>query len=219
MGKINILVADDHAMMRAGLRMLIDAQLDMAVVGEAGDGREAIEQAKSLHPDLVLLDLSMPGLGGIPAIELLRKEAPGARVLVLTMHEDSEYLRQALEAGASGYLVKRAADTELLAAIRAVRRDEVYVHSSLTSTLLEMTFEKGQKGERTDGVTDLSKREIEVLRLLALGYTNRQIAGKLFLSVKTIETYRARITEKLQLPTRAELVRYAIKHGLLTPDM
>ncbi len=218
MDKTKILIADDHAVMRAGLRMLIDAQPDMAVVGEAGDGREAIERARTSRPDVLLLDLSMPGLGGIAAIDLLRKEAPTTKVLILTMHEDSEYLRQALEAGASGYLVKSAADTELLAAIRAVRRGEVYVYSSLTGALLDLAFEKRQKRPEREGVADLSKREIEVLRLLALGHTNQQIADKLFLSVKTIETYRARITEKLQLPTRAELVRYAIKHGLLTPD-
>ncbi|HSB80959.1 MAG TPA: response regulator transcription factor [Candidatus Methylomirabilis sp.] len=218
MDKFRVLVADDHAVMRAGLRMLIDAQPDMGVVGEAGDGQEAIEHAKASRPDLLLLDLSMPGLGGIAAIELLRKEAPQTKVLILTMHEDPEYLRQALGAGASGYLVKSAAGTELLAAIRAVRRGEVYIYSSLTSTLLDMAFDKRQKQEERDGVANLSKREIEVLRLLALGHTNRQIADKLFLSVKTIDTYRARITEKLQLPTRAELVRYAIKHGLLTPD-
>jgi two-component system response regulator NreC len=218
MEKTRVVVVDDHAVMRAGLRMLIDAQPDMAVVGEAGNGREAIEQAKASRPDLLLLDLSMPGLGGIATIELLRKEAPQAKVLILTMHDDPEYLRQVLEAGASGYLVKNAADTELLAAMRAVRRGEVYVYSSLTGALLDMAFDKRQKREERDAVADLSKREIEVLRLLALGHTNQQIADRLFLSVKTIETYRSRITEKLQLPTRAELVRYAIKHGLLTPD-
>jgi two-component system response regulator NreC len=218
MDRIRVLVADDHAVMRAGLRMLLDAQLDMAVVAEAGNGRDAVAQVKASRPDVVLLDLSMPGLGGIAAVELLRKEAPQAQVLILTMHEDPEYLRQALEAGASGYLVKSAADTELLAAIRAIRRGEKYVYSSLTGALLDMALEKRQKQVEQRGVADLSKREIEVLRLLALGHTNKQIADRLFLSVKTIETYRARIIEKLQLPTRAELVEYAIKHGLLSAD-
>jgi two-component system response regulator NreC len=218
MDRIRVLVADDHAVMRAGLRMLLDAQLDMAVVAEAGNGRDAVAQVKASRPDVVLLDLSMPGLGGIAAVELLRKEAPQAQVLILTMHEDPEYLRQALEAGASGYLVKSAADTELLAAIRAIRRGEKYVYSSLTGALLDMALEKRQKQGEQRGVADLSKREIEVLRLLALGHTNKQIADRLFLSVKTIETYRARIIEKLQLPTRAELVEYAIKHGLLSAD-
>lgn len=215
MERTKVVVVDDHAMMRAGIRMLINAQSDMEVVGEAGDGKGAIERAVALHPDVILLDLSMPGLGGIAAVERLRKESPKTRVLILTMHEDPEYLRQALEAGASGYLVKRAADTELLTAIRAVRRGEAYVYSSLTGALLDMAFEKSQKQEVADQPADLSTREKEVLRLLALGHTNQQIAGILFLSIKTIETYRARIMEKLRLPTRAELVQYAIKHGLL----
>ncbi len=218
MKKIRILVTDDHAVVRAGLRMLINSQPDMEVVGEAADGREAIRQAKTLLPDIVLLDLSMPGMGGIAAVEQMGKDCPEVRVLVLTMHEDPAYLQQALKAGASGYLVKRAADTELVAAIRALTRGEVYVHSSLTGALLEMAFDPKGGGRPEDHLRDLSRREIEVLRLLALGHTNRQIADKLFLSVKTIETYRARLMEKLQVSTRAALVRFAMQHGLLSQD-
>lgn len=220
MDKIRILLADDHAVVRAGLRMLINAQPDMEVVGEAADGREAIEQAETLCPDVVLLDLTMPGLGGLSALGVIREKAPGTKVLVLTMHDDEGYLRQVLGAGGSGYVVKKAADMELLSAIRAVRRGEVYVHSSLTKALVEGVFDRRVEGEAgaSDRFEDLSEREKEVLRLLARGYTNQQIADALFLSVKTIETYRARLMEKLKLRTRAELVHYALKKGLLTLD-
>ena len=220
MEKIRILLADDHAVVRAGLRMLINAQPDMEVVGEAADGREAIEQAEMLCPDVVLLDLTMPGLGGLSALGIIRGKAPGTKVLVLTMHDDEGYLRQVLEAGGSGYVVKKAADMELLSAIRAVRRGEIYVHSSLTKALVEGAFDRRGEGEAgtLDRFEDLSEREKEVLHLLARGYTNQQIADALFLSVKTIETYRARLMEKLKLRTRAELVHYALKKGLLTLD-
>lgn len=220
MGKIRILLADDHAVVRAGLRMLLNAQPDMEVVGEAADGREAIEQAETLCPDVVLLDLTMPGLGGLSALGVIKEKAPGTKVLVLTMHDDEGYLRQVLGAGGSGYVVKKAADMELLAAIRAVRRGEIYVHSSLTKALLEGVFDRRVEGEAgaSNRFEDLSEREKEVLRLLARGYTNQQIADALFLSVKTIETYRARLMEKLKLRTRAELVHFALKKGLLTLD-
>lgn len=220
MTKIRILLADDHAVLRTGLRMIIDAQADMEVIGEAGDGREAIEQADRLRPDVVLLDLSMPGLGGLSALGVIRGKVPETKVLVLTMHDDEGYLGRVLEAGGSGYVVKKAADMELLSAIRAVKRGEVYVHSSLTRSLVEGTFDR--RGEAGGGASDcleeLSDREKEVLRLLAHGYTNQQIADTLLLSVKTIETYRARLMEKLKLRTRAELVHYALQKGLLTPD-
>lgn len=220
MDKIRILLADDHAVVRAGLRMLLNAQPDMEVVGEAADGREAIEQAEKLSPDVVLLDLTMPGLGGLSALSVIRGKAPGTKVLVLTMHDDEGYLRQVLKAGGSGYVVKKAADMELLSAIRAVQRGETYVHSSLTKALVEEVFERRGEGKAKapDRFEELSEREKEVLRLLARGYTNQQIADALFLSVKTIETYRARLMEKLQLRTRAELVYFALKKGLLTLD-
>jgi two-component system response regulator NreC len=220
MEKVRILLADDHAVVRAGLRMIIGNQPDMEVVGEAADGREAIQQAERLRPDVVVLDLTMPGLGGLQALGVLREKAPGAKILVLTMHDDEGYLRQVLGAGGSGYVVKKAADMELLAAIRAVRRGEVYVHSSLTKPLVEGILDRRVAGEAgaSDRFEDLSDRQKEVLHLLARGYTNQQIADALFLSVKTIETYRARLMEKLELRTRAELVRYALQKGLLTRD-
>lgn len=220
MGKITVLLADDHAVLRAGLRMLINAQPDMEVVGEAADGREAIKAAECFRPDVLLLDLTMPGLGGLSALGVIREKAPGTKVLVLTMHDDEGYLRQVLRSGGSGYVVKRAADVELLSAIRAVKRGEVYIHSSMTKALVEGVFDGRVEREAgsSDRFDDLSEREKEVLRLLARGYTNQQIADTLFLSVKTIETYRARLMEKLQLRTRAELVHYALKRGLLALD-
>jgi len=219
MGKIRILIADDHAVLRAGLRMLINAQPDMEVVGEAGEGREAIKKVRLLRPDVVLLDLSMPGLGGLPALPILKARVPEAKVLILTMYDDESYLRQVLESGGSGYVVKKAADVELLTAVRAISRGELYVHSSMTRVLVEKVANKG--GVRETGLVHLleklSEREQQVLRLLAHGYTNQQIADELFLSVKTIETYRARLMEKLKLRSRAELVKYALKKGLLSP--
>jgi len=219
MGKIRILIADDHAVLRAGLRMLINAQPDMEVVGEAGEGREAIKKVRLLRPDVVLLDLSMPGLGGLAALPILKARVPEAKVLILTMYDDESYLRQVLESGGSGYVVKKAADVELLTAVRAISRGELYVHSSMTRVLVEKVANKG--GVRETGLVHLleklSEREQQVLRLLAHGYTNQQIADELFLSVKTIETYRARLMEKLKLRSRAELVKYALKKGLLSP--
>ncbi len=220
MEKIKVLLADDHAVLRAGLRMIIDAQSDMQVIGEAADGRAAIEQAEELLPDVVLLDLTMPGLGGLSALGVIREKVPGAKVLVLTMHDDEGYLGRVLEAGGSGYVVKKAADMELLSAIRAVKRGELYVHSSLTKVLVEGNFDRRREGGGTMSgqFEDLSEREKQVLSYLARGYTNQQIADNLFLSVKTIETYRARLMEKLNLRTRAELVQLAIEKGLLTLD-
>lgn len=220
MEKIKVLLADDHAVLRAGLRMIIDAQSDMQVIGEAADGRAAIEQAEELLPDVVLLDLTMPGLGGLSALGVIREKVPGAKVLVLTMHDDEGYLGRVLEAGGSGYVVKKAADMELLSAIRAVKRGELYVHSSLTKVLVEGNFDRRREGGGTMSgqFEDLSEREKQVLSYLARGYTNQQIADNLFLSVKTIETYRARLMEKLSLRTRAELVQLAIEKGLLTLD-
>jgi DNA-binding NarL/FixJ family response regulator len=220
MEKLRILLADDHAVVRAGLRMIITSQPDMEVVGEAADGREAIQQAERLRPDVVVLDLTMPGLDGLSALGVIREKAPGAKILVLTMHDDEGYLRRVLSTGASGYVVKKAADMELLAAIRAVKRGEVYIHSSLTKPLVEGILDRRlERGAgASDHFEDLSEREKEVLHLLARGYTNQQIADALFLSVKTIETYRARLMEKLELRTRAELVRYALQKGLLMRD-
>jgi len=216
MAETRILLADDHAVLRSGLRMLLNAQPDFVVVGEAGDGREALSLAKELQPDLLLLDLSMPDLSGMDALPMLRKSAPAARILILTMHDDAGYLRQALRNGAAGYVLKKAADQELIAAVRAVLRGETYVHSSLTKTLVEDWLPR--EPAAVDPWDELSDREQEVLTLVALGHTSAEVAERLCLSVKTVETYRARGMEKLGLRSRAALVRFAIAHRLLADD-
>lgn len=210
--KTRILLADDHTVLRAGLRMLIEAEADMTVVGEAGDGLEAVDQIGKLTPDVLLLDLRMPRLGGLAALRRLRQASPQSRILVLTMHEDAEYLRAALQSGANGYVLKRAAETELLSAIRAVMRGELYIHPGVTRLLLDDIL---PAPGLSDPWESLSEREQQVLRLVALGHTNAEIATRLSLSVKTVEAYRARGMDKLELRTRAQLVRYVLQQGLL----
>lgn len=219
MVRIRVLLADDHPVVRAGIRTLVAAQPDMEIVGEANDGVTAVELAERLRPDVLILDLSMPRLGGLSAIRFIAAKAPEARVLVLTMHDDPTYLRQALAQGAAGYLVKKAADIELVAAIRAVKRGETYVHSALTSSLVELAVDlPGEKKAAADRLDTLSAREREVLLLLVRGHTNLQVAEALAVSVKTVETYRARLLDKLGLRSRAELVQYALDRGLLNTD-
>ena len=211
---IRVLLADDHAVLRAGLRLLINAQPDMETVGEAQDGAETLSQAIATRPDVILLDLSMPCLGGLAVLRDLRERVPQSRVLVLTMHADEAYLREALRLGAAGYVVKAAADQELLAAVRAVARGELYIHPSMTRSLLEDLLPAAASAAH-DPWEELSEREQQVIRRVAMGFTNREIAGQLHLSVKTVETYRARAMEKLGLQSRAQLVEYAMRRGLL----
>ncbi len=193
--------------------MLINAQSDMKVIAEAKDVLETLDAVKRLHPDLVLLDLSMPG-SGFRALREIHALPDPPRVLVLTMHEDEEYLREALRLGAAGYIVKAAADQELLSAIRAVMRGDVYIHPSMTRALLD-TLLPTTESLTQDPWDTLSEREQQVIRLVALGYTNREIAAQLYLSVKTVETYRSRAMRKLGLRNRAQLVQYAARRGLL----
>ena len=219
MEKIRVLVADDHAMLRSGLRMLINTQPDMEVAGEAANGEEAVQRVRDLNPDVVLMDITMPESGGIQAIERIRKESPQTRVLVLTMHADAAYLRAALAAGAAGYVVKQSADSELISAIQAVYRGHMFVDLAASSGALQDVVGKDNKAvpRAGDPRSLLSQREREVLNLVAQGHTNQQIAERLCLSVKTIETYRSRLAEKLELRSRADLVRYALEIGLLGP--
>src|SRR5262245_28708572 len=213
MARIRVLLADDHAVLRTGLRMLISSQRDLEVVGEARDGDDAVRKAAALRPDVALVDISMPGAGGIKAIERIRQAAPTTRVLVLTMHDVPAYLRAAVAAGASGYVVKRAADSDLLAAIRDVHRGRTVLDPALAARVVQGGLRRrSPAGPTPTGL--LSQREREVLELVAQGYTNQQIADHLGLSVKTVETYRARLVEKLGLQSRAELVRYALDSGL-----
>jgi DNA-binding NarL/FixJ family response regulator len=211
-----ILMADDHAVLRTGLRLLIDNQPHLKVVGEAGNGTETVTKARELQPDIILLDLNMPGVDGLAAIPLLRQASPQSRILILTMHDDVSYLQEALRAGASGYILKKAVDSELLMAIETVMRGDIYVHSAMSEKLLQKiaTREITAKAQ-ADPWDTLSARERDVLRLVALGYTNAEIASELFLSVKTVETYRTRGMEKLNLQSRAQLVRAALERGLL----
>lgn len=207
MAKIRVLIADDHAVLRSGLRLLINAQPDMEVAGEAASSHEVLAKTRAAGADVLILDLTMPGGGAIKVIERLRRECPDTRVLVLTMHDDAAYLRAVLAAGGSGYVVKTAADAELLTAIRAVAGGRTFVDLSL-----------GDDGLGQPGPAGLSPREREVLALLARGHTNQEVADRLFLSVKTVETYRARSADKLGLRTRADLTRYAMGAGMLGPD-
>jgi two-component system response regulator NreC len=213
--KTRILVVDDHAILRAGLSALINGQPDLVVVGEAADGAGAVLEAKKTAPDVVLLDLTMAGQGGLETIPRLRQACPAARVLVLTMHDEVAYLRSALACGAAGYLVKTAADTELLTALRTVAGGRRFVDVSF-DPLLAMDAALEGPGTRVGSLGLLTEREREVLGLLASGYTNREAAERLRLSVKSIESYRSRLMQKLDVRTRAELVRFALDAGLLT---
>ena len=209
MAKIRILLADDHAMLRAGIRALIHSQPGLEVVAEAADGLEAIRKAGDTLPDLALMDLTMPGMSGTAAIEQVRKASPGTRVLVVTVHDDAADARAALEAGAAGYVTKDMEGPELLAAIRALARGRTFVaHSQAASP-------GGTSPAGAAAAQRLSERERQVLELVARGHTNREVAERLVLFIKTVETYRARLSDKLGLRTRAELVRFAAETGLL----
>lgn len=216
--KIRIVLVDDHAVLRAGLTALLNAEADMTVVGEAGDGAASLPVVADRQPDVVLLDINMPNMGGLDALGELRKVAPKSRVLILTMHDDQTYLRQALAQGAAGYVLKQAADTELLTAIRTVYHGGAFLHPSHAQSLLAPTPVATAGQTNSNDLSLLSERELEVLKLIALGHANKEIAEMLFLSVKTVETYKTRIMEKLNLTSRAALVRFALKHGLLTVD-
>jgi two-component system response regulator NreC len=208
---VRVLVVDDHAVVRAGLVMLIDAEKDMETVGEAGNARDAIFEARSAKPDVVLMDVMMPDQSGLEVVPQLLHEHPETKVLVLSMQDDPRYVRESFAVGARGYVLKEAADTELVAAIREVARGGRYVHPELGARLVAAETEELRRAEEDP----LSEREREVLRLLALGHTNQEIAKLLYISVRTAETHRAHIMQKLRLSSRAELVRYALGEGLL----
>jgi DNA-binding NarL/FixJ family response regulator len=216
--KIRILIADDHPVLRRGLRALIEEEPDMEVVGEAGNGLEAVQLAERLRPDVVIMDISMPELDGLEATRRIRERSPSTYILILTVHAHERYLFPVLKAGASGYVRKTAADEELIEAIRVVARGDVFLYPSATRMLLDDYLAQVRAGREQDSYESLSEREREILRLLAEGHTNAEIAQKLNLSVKTVETYRTRIMEKLYLRTRAELVRYALRKGLISEE-
>ena len=209
-----VLIVDDHAVVRSGLALLVNAEEDLEVVGEAGSAREAILEARSTKPDVVLMDVMMPDQSGIEVVPQLLHEHPETKVLVLSMQDDPRYVREAFEAGASGYVLKEAADAEVVQAVREVARGGRYVDPALGAKLAAAEVEERRRAEEDP----LSEREREILRLLALGHTNQEIAKMLYISVRTAETHRAHIMQKLRLATRAELVRYALSQGLLEEE-
>lgn len=212
---IKILLCDDHAVVRMGLKMLLNNHPDMEVVGEASEGNECIQKSLELKPDVVVMDLSMPhGKDGLSATSELKKLLPETAILILTMHDDEEYLFRAIQAGASGCILKSAPHDELLAAIRSVANGNAYLHPSATKRLME-EYLFGVKQGNTDTFNLLSDREKEVLTLIAKGFSNKEMAEQLVISVKTVETHKSNLMEKLQMKTRPELVEFALKKGLL----
>jgi two-component system response regulator NreC len=208
---IKVLLVDDHAILRAGLRRVLEAEDDIEVVAEAESAERALFEALEAKPDVAVVDVVMPGKSGIEATPELVGAVPGMRILILSMQDDPRYVRAAFEAGASGYVLKEAADTEVVGAVRTVAAGERYVHPALGARLVAADVEERKRAE----ADPLSEREREVLRLLALGHTNQEIAQMLYISVRTAETHRAHIMQKLRLSSRAELVRYALEHGLV----
>ncbi len=214
MKKLRVFVADDHKVVREGLMLLINGQSDMQVIGEADNGKEVLQQAQVLKPDVVVMDLSMPELNGLQATEMLKAKCPEVKVLALTVHEDESYLRQLCKAKADGYVLKRSAGDELIQAIRQVAAGEVHFDAALAGkTLVSQTAVSTTKGE--SHTADLSEREKEVLNLIAWGHSNKEIANRLGLSVKTVETYKVRVAEKLGLRSRTDIVQYALRQGWL----
>ena len=208
---IRVVIVDDHAILRSGLRRVLDAEPDIEVVGEAESAERAVFEALANKPDVVLMDVVMPGKSGIEGMPAVLQAAPEAKVLILSMQDDPRYVRTAFEVGAHGYVLKEAADTEVVGAVRAVASGERYVHPALGARLVAAEAEERRRAEEDP----LSEREREVLRLLALGHTNQEIAKLLYISVRTAETHRAHIMQKLRLSSRAELVRYALENGLI----
>ena len=209
----SILIADDHAIVRTGLRALLRSEAGLQLIGEATGGYEAIELVGKTRPDILILDLSMPDLDGIAVTRQLKPEYPDLRILILTVHEDEAMLREAIRAGASGYIVKHAAEAELIAAIKAIRRGDLYVDPAMLRVLLVESPKP--RTEQPASPDPLTPRETDVLKLIVQGYTNRQVGEELGISVRTVEGHRANLLEKLGLRTRVELVRYARDHGLI----
>ncbi len=215
MNPIRVLLAEDHRIVRDGVRMLLQSEPDFVVVAEAANGREAVARTKETHPDVAILDISMPDLSGLEATRLIKIESPLTQVLILTMHESDEYFFRALQAGAAGYVLKKAATQDLLNAVRAVARGEAFLYPSVAKKLIGDYLNRVQTGAAQDDYARLSDREREVLVLIAGGFSNQQIAEQLVISTSTVQTHRAHILEKLGLQTTADIVKYAVQHGLI----
>lgn len=213
--KIKVVVADDHAIVREGVRLILAKERDIDVVGEAADGAQALQLVEGAKPDVVVMDISMPGMGGIEATQKVKERYPKVNVLALTMHEDESYVFQLLRAGASGYVLKRAAAHDLVQAVRAAAKGEAFLYPSVARKVVEDYLKRVEAGEEKERYDGLTQREKEVLTLIAQGLSNQQIAEKLYISIKTVQTHRAHILEKLNLHDRTELVRYAIRKGLI----
>ena len=216
--KIGVLLADDHLMVRTGLRMIIDAQPDMKVVGEAKNGLEAIQLAEQVHPDVVVMDISMPSLGGLEATRRIKRQTDEPQVLMLTMHDNEQFFFQAIQAGASGYVTKTAPEWELLTAIRSVDQGNCYLNAGVTKLLVSDYLERIKRGERRQPDDLLTDREREILNLVAAGHSNREIAQLLNISEHTVHNHRARLMEKLGVHNRLELLKYALRQGIITPE-
>lgn len=216
MSRVRILLADDHHLVRTGMRALLQSLPDLEVVGETGDGREAVELVRALTPDMVLMDIAMPGLNGLDATARVVSEAPHTRVIILSMHADEEYVRQALRAGAAGYLLKNAAPEELGLAIQAVMRGEIWLSPVISRVVVESYLDP--RGDAAGPVAQLTQRQREILQLIAEGNTTKQIAATLDVSIKTVETHRAQLMERLAIHDVAGLVRCAIRYGLVRID-
>ncbi len=214
---LRILVADDHSIIRSGLCALINAEPDLEVVGEANSGEEALELASRLTPDLVLMDLSMPGIGGIEATRQLVKQQAGIRIIILTMHDEKAIIQDALQAGAAGYIIKKAVVSDLIQAIKVVMHDDLYVHPTIVRTLFSETIPVPEK-QPMPAANTLTFREMDVLRLIARGYTNTQIAEELTISIRTVEFHRGNLMNKLNAQSRMDLVDFAAKHGFLNRE-
>jgi len=221
MNPIRVLLVDDHTLFREGIRRLVNEQPDMEIIGEAANGRQAIDRAVELQPDVILMDIAMPDMTGLDAAEIIKKQRPQARVLLLTVHDDREYLFRALEVGASGYVLKEAEAQALVMAIQAVHRGEIYLYPSVTRWLVQDYLQRGRSGhpEEQQRLDELTERQQTVLQLLAEGHTNQEIANKLVLSPYTIQTHIQNIMQKLNLHSRADLIKYAIRHGLTDLDL
>ena len=216
MDKIKVLLVDDHAIMRDGIKALLSIHDDIEIVGEASEGKEAIEMAQELAPDVVVMDIGMPGMDGLEATRRLTKRNPRIKVIVLTQHDNKEYIFSTIKAGAAGYVPKKALGSELVSAIRAVCRGDSFLYPSAAKILIEDYRQQAEKGDPYDSLTG---REREILKLIAEGYTSREIADALFISLKTVQGHRTNIMEKLDFHNRTELIKYAMRKGLVSIDI
>jgi two-component system response regulator NreC len=217
--EITVLLVEDHMMVRKGLRALLDVEADISVLAEAADGREALETAERLCPDIVVMDIAMPSLNGLEATRQIRQRCPSVKVLILTMHTNQEYVFQILRAGASGYVVKQAAPDELIAAIRAVHAGDTFLSPRISKTVVNQYLKHASVARSSDSYDRLTEREREVLQLIAEGHSTRQIGEMLHISVKTVETHRAHLMQKLGVHSTAELTQYAIRKGVISLEM